>query len=157
MIEPTRGNLLAAPTEALVNAVNTVGVMGRGIALQFKRTYPTMFREYERACRAGEVKLGKMHVFDRGTRADGPRWIINFPTKGHWRAASQMRDVEAGLKDLVATIKRLDIRSFAIPALGCGAGGLDWDDVRPRIEAAFATLPEVRALVFAPEGAPRPA
>ncbi|HEY0143845.1 MAG TPA: macro domain-containing protein [Thermoanaerobaculia bacterium] len=154
MIELSNGNLLAAPVEALVNTVNTAGVMGRGIALQFKQAYPGMFRVYEAGCRAGEVVIGKMHVFDRGGLAGGPRWIINFPTKRHWRAASRIADVEAGLEDLVATVCRLGIRSIAIPPLGCGNGGLDWRDVRPRIEAAFATLPDVRVLLYPPAPAP---
>ena len=154
MIELTKGNLLEAPAEALVNTVNTAGVMGKGIALQFKQAYPQMFRAYERACKAGEVKLGKVQMFDLGGLVGGPRWIINFPTKGHWRAGSRMADVEAGLQGLVATIKRLHIRSIAVPPLGCGNGGLDWNEVRPLIEAAFADLPGVRVLVFAPGGAP---
>jgi O-acetyl-ADP-ribose deacetylase (regulator of RNase III) len=154
MIELTRGNLLEAPVEALVNTVNTAGIMGKGIALQFKQAYPPMFRDYERACKAGEVQLGKVRVFDLGGLVGGPRWIINFPTKGHWRAGSRMADIETGLRDLVATLKRLHIRSIAVPPLGCGNGGLDWNDVRPRIESAFAELPEVRVLVFPPGGAP---
>lgn len=154
MIELTKGNLLEAPAEALVNTVNTAGIMGKGIALQFKQAYPQMFRAYERDCKAGAVKLGKVQVFDLGGLVGGPRWIINFPTKGHWRAGSRMADIETGLQDLVATIKRLHIRSIAVPPLGCGNGGLDWNEVRPRIESAFAELPEVRVLVFAPGGAP---
>lgn len=154
MIELTKGNLLEAPTEALVNTVNTEGVMGKGIALQFKQAYPQMFRAYERDCKAGEVKLGKMQVYDLGGLVGGPRWIINFPTKGHWRAGSRIADIETGLNDLVATLKQLQIRSIAVPPLGCGNGGLDWRDVRPRIESAFSEVPEVRVLVFAPDGAP---
>jgi len=154
MMKLTHGNLLAAPAEALVNTVNTVGIMGRGIALQFKQAYPTMFRDYERACKAGEVTLGKVQVFDLGGLVGGPRWIINFPTKGHWRADSRMADIEAGLQDLVATIRKLRIRSIAIPPLGCGNGGLNWNEVRPRIEAALAEVPEVEALCYAPGGAP---
>lgn len=153
MTKLTQGNLLAAPAEALVNTVNTVGIMGRGIALQFKQAYPAMFRDYERACKAGELKLGKVQVFDLGGLVGGPRWIINFPTKGHWRADSRMADIEAGLKDLVATIRKLRIRSIAIPPLGCGNGGLDWNEVRPRIEAALAEVPGVEALIYAPGGA----
>ena len=154
MIELTKGNLLEAPAEALVNTVNTAGIMGKGIALQFKQAYPQMFRAYERDCKAGEVKLGKVQVFDLGGLVGGPRWIINFPTKGHWRAGSRMADIETGLRDLIATIKRLRIRSIAVPPLGCGNGGLDWDEVRPRIESAFEELPEIRVLMFAPAGAP---
>ncbi len=137
-----------------MNTVNTVGIMGKGIALQFKQAYPQMFRAYERDCKSGEVKLGKAQVFDLGGLVGGPRWIINFPTKGHWRVGSRMEDIESGLKDLVATINRLHVRSVAVPPLGCGNGGLDWNDVRPRIESAFATLPEVRVLVFTQAGAP---
>jgi O-acetyl-ADP-ribose deacetylase (regulator of RNase III) len=154
MIEITNGNLLEARVEALVNTVNTEGIMGKGIALQFKQAYPQMFRDYERASKAGEITLGTMRVFDLGGLAGGPRWIINFPTKGHWRAASRLSDVDAGLQDLVATIKRLQIRSVAVPPLGCGNGGLNWHDVRPRIESAFAELPDVRVLLYAPGGAP---
>ena len=153
MIELTKGNLLEAPAEALVNTVNTAGIMGKGIALQFKQAYPQMFRAYKRDCKAGEVKLGMVQVFDLGGLVGGPRWIINFPTKGHWRAGSRMADIETGLQDLVATIKRLHIRSIAVPPLGCGNGGLDWNEVRPRIESAFAALPEVRVL-GSPGGAP---
>lgn len=156
MIELTKGNLLEAPAEALVNTVNTAGVMGKGIALQFKQAYPTMFQDYERACKAGEVELGKMNVHHLGGLVGGPRLIINFPTKGHWRESSGLSDVDAGLKDLIATINRLDISSLAVPPLGCGNGGLDWNDVRPRIESAFAELPQVRVLLFTPGGLPRP-
>lgn len=154
MTKRTRGNLLDAPAEALVNAVNTVGVMGRGIALQFKRAYPAMFRDYERACKAGELKLGKVQVIDLGGLAGGPRWIFNFPTKGHWRADSRMEDTETGLKDLVRTVQALRIRSIAIPPLGCGNGGLDLNEVRPRIEAVLAEVPEVEALIYEPGGTP---
>ena len=154
MIKLAKGNLLQAPVEALVNTVNTAGIMGRGIALQFKQAYPRMFRAYEAACSTGDIQLGKMHVFDLGGLAGGPRWIINFPTKGHWRAKSRLKDIEAGLADLVATIKRLGICSIAIPPLGCGNGGLDWNEVRPRIEAAFAEVPAVRVLLYPPSGAP---
>lgn len=154
MIETTEGNLLNAPVEALVNTVNTVGIMGKGIALQFKQAYPQMFRAYEQACKAGEVKLGKVHVFDLGGLVGGPRWIINFPTKGHWRAGSRKSDIEAGLQDLVDTIKRLNIRSIAVPPLGCGHGGLDWAEVRPLIESTLGRLPDVRVLLFSPGATP---
>ncbi|MFA6240369.1 MAG: macro domain-containing protein [Candidatus Hydrogenedentales bacterium] len=154
MVQIVKGNLLEAPAEALVNTVNTLGVMGRGIALQFKQAYPEMFRDYERACKAGEVHLGKMHVFDLGGLAGGPHWIINFPTKGDWRRPSKMSDIEAGLVDLKAVIQNLGIRSIALPPLGCGNGGLDWNDVGPRIEAALRELAGVDILVYAPGAAP---
>lgn len=156
MIEFTEGNLLEARAEALVNTVNTQGVMGKGIALQFKQAFPLMFREYKRACAAGEVKLGKMHVVDLGVLMGGPRWIINFPTKGHWRGASKIADVEAGLTDLVRVIREAGIKSIAVPPLGCGLGGLAWEKVRPRIEAALTQVPEVKTLIFGPSGTPTP-
>lgn len=154
MIETAQGNLLQAPVEALVNTVNTEGVMGKGIALQFRQAFPDMFRAYERACKADQVELGKMDVHDLGGIGGGPRWIINFPTKGHWRARSRKADVAAGLQDLVRVIESLNIRSIALPPLGCGHGGLEWSEVRPLIEAALDPLPGVRVLVFAPGAAP---
>lgn len=155
MIETTSGDLLKAPVEALVNAINTVGVMGKGIALQFRQAYPQMFRDYARACRSGKVQLGKMHIHDLGSGlAVGPRWIINFPTKAHWREQSRLADIEAGLKDLVGVIERLQIRSVAVPALGCGLGGLNWTDVHALIDAALGKLPDVKVLVFAAAAPP---
>lgn len=154
MIEITKGNLLEAPVVALVNTVNTQGIMGKGIALQFKQAFPAMFRDYERACKAGEVRLGKVHVYDLGGLIGGPHWIINFPTKGHWRERSRLADIEVGLEDLVGTVLRLAVHSIAVPPLGCGNGGLYWSDVRPRIEAAFAQLPDVKIYLFAPSRAP---
>ena len=149
MIQMRQGDLLRADADALVNAVNTVGVMGKGIALQFKQAYPGMFNSYKAACDAGEVQVGRMHVVELG-EAVKPKWIINFPTKRHWRQPSRIEDVEAGLTALVEEVRRLGITSIALPALGCGLGGLAWEDVRPRIEAAFADLPEVRVLLFEP-------
>lgn len=153
MMEQGHGNLLAADCEALVNTVNTVGVMGKGIALQFKQAFPDNFKAYARACRAGEVQIGRTLVFATG-RLEGPRYIINFPTKRHWRQRSHLADIKAGLDDLVRQVKTLEIRSLAIPPLGCGNGGLEWSEVRPLIEAAFANFPDVRAVIYAPDGGP---
>jgi O-acetyl-ADP-ribose deacetylase (regulator of RNase III) len=150
MIQSTQGNLLEAKVEAMVNAVNTVGVMGAGIALQFRQKYPEMFKAYSQACESGAVTPGKMHVFELGNQDACPRWIINFPTKRHWREPSRLADVVAGLTDLVSQVQRLNIRSIAIPPLGCGLGGLDWDEVRPRIEKAFANIPDVQVVLFEP-------
>jgi O-acetyl-ADP-ribose deacetylase (regulator of RNase III) len=149
MIEPARGDLLAADAEALVNAVNCVGVMGKGIAAAFKRAYPAVFVAYAEACKRGEVLPGRVLVVPTGER-DGPRYVINFPTKRHWRNASLLEDIDAGLPALVDEVERLVLRSIAIPPLGCGLGGLDWADVRPRIERAFARLPDVRVLLYGP-------
>jgi O-acetyl-ADP-ribose deacetylase (regulator of RNase III) len=155
MIEIVHGNLLYANVDALVNTVNTEGVMGKGIALQFRRAYPAMFEAYLADCKAGRVKLGHMHVYDLGGLVStGPRWIINFPTKGHWKARSRLTDIQTGLADLVRTIRDLKIKSIALPPLGCGHGGLNWSDVRPMIELAFMDLPDVHALLFAPDGSP---
>lgn len=152
-IHEAHGNLLDADVDALVNTVNTVGVMGKGIALQFKRAYPAMFKAYAKAAKSGAIELGTMHVFDTGSMT-GPRFIINFPTKGHWRAKSRLADIDAGLDDLVRVIRDLDVRSVAVPPLGCGNGGLSWSRVRPLIKRKLADIPDVAILVYAPDGAP---
>lgn len=152
MIEPGKGNLLEAKVDALVNTVNTEGVMGKGLALQFKRAFPANAKAYEKACKAREVQVGKMFVFDQGLLQ--PRWIINFPTKKHWRQPSKLSYVEDGLLDLVRIVRSHKIHSVAVPPLGCGNGGLNWSDVRPRIVSAFESLKEVQVILFGPEGAP---
>jgi O-acetyl-ADP-ribose deacetylase (regulator of RNase III) len=153
MIELTQGNILKADADALVNTVNCVGFMGKGIALQFKKAYPDNFDAYHRACAAGEVQPGRMFIFELHSMLN-PKYVINFPTKRDWRAKSRYEDVESGLKALIAEVRRLGIRSIAVPPLGCGLGGLDWRKVRPMIEQAFAQLPKVRVLLFEPAGAP---
>jgi O-acetyl-ADP-ribose deacetylase (regulator of RNase III) len=155
MIQEAHGNLLDAEADALVNTVNTVGVMGKGIALQFKRAFPENYKAYKRACDQGALRLGRMFIWDAGALAgDGPRYIINFPTKKHWRSKSSLSDIRAGLDDLVRQLKDLSIRSVAVPPLGCGHGGLRWEEVRPVIESAFDQVPDVQVLLFPPEGAP---
>jgi O-acetyl-ADP-ribose deacetylase (regulator of RNase III) len=155
MIEYTQGDILQADAEALVNTVNCVGVMGRGIALHFKSAYPANFKAYAAACKRGDVQPGRMFVHDTGQLA--PRWIINFPTKRHWRAKSRIEDIEAGMDALVNEITARGIGSIAIPPLGSGLGGLAWRDVRPVIEARLADLPEVRAIVYEPGGSAKEA
>ena len=153
-IHLARGDLLKqTDVDAIVNTVNCVGVMGKGIALQFKNKWPDNFAAYQAACKAGEVRPGRMMVFDAGAYAQ-PHFIINFPTKDHWRGKSKLSFIEDGLRDLVARIKALGIRSLALPPLGCGNGGLDWAQVRPLIEEAFAALPEVELRLFEPGSAP---
>jgi O-acetyl-ADP-ribose deacetylase (regulator of RNase III) len=153
MVELTKGNILDADVNALVNTVNTVGVMGKGIALQFKQAFPRNYELYQRACERGEVVPGKMFVVPTN-RLSNPKFIVNFPTKRHWKGKSRMEDITAGLVDLVRVIRRENIHSIAIPPLGCGNGGLDWDEVRPKIVSALSVLPDVNVLVFTPEGAP---
>lgn len=148
------GNLLDADVDALVNTVNTVGVMGKGVALQFKRAYPLNFEAYRAAVDRGEVGLGRVFVHETG-RVEGPRLIINFPTKRHWRAKSRLADIEAGLADLRRVLREEDVKSVALPALGCGLGGLEWAQVRPLIESALDGL-DARVVVYEPQAAPAP-
>lgn len=153
MIEYKTGNILEEDAEALVNTVNCVGHMGRGIALQFKKAWPENFRAYAAACRREEVRPGKMFVFETGLLTN-PRYIINFPTKRHWRGKSRIEDIEAGLEALVAEIRQRGIRSIALPPLGSGLGGLDWQEVRAHIEQTLRALSAVRIVVFEPAGTP---
>ena len=155
MIKKIKGDLLSANVQALVNTVNTVGVMGRGVALQFKRTFPENFKSYKKACDDGKVQLGKMFIFDLGG-LQNPRYIINFPTKKHWRGKSQHEYIESGLESLRNEIQRLGIESIALPPLGCGLGGLDWNQVYRHIQDCLGSLPNVEILVFEPDGPPLP-
>ena len=149
MIHFTKGNLLEAETDALVNTVNTVGVMGKGIALMLKERFPENMAAYASACKRGDVVTGKMFVTDTGELM-GPKWIINFPTKQHWRSPSKMEWIENGLIDLRNIIIKKQIRSIAIPPLGAGHGGLKWQDVKPVIEQALTGLDDVEILVYEP-------
>jgi len=151
MIELGTGSLLDADVEAVVNTVNTVGVMGKGLALQFKKAFPEAAAAYERACKTGEVQIGRMLVIPR---LAAPRFIINFPTKKHWRQPSKLEYVRTGLLDLAEQVRKLQIRSLAIPPLGCGNGGLDWAEVRPLILRCFESMPDVRVVLFEPQTSP---
>ena len=154
MIELARGNLLEADAEALVNTVNCIGYMGKGIALQFKQAFPANFDDYQKACKADQVKPGRMFIHQTG-KMFHPKYIINFPTKRHWRGKSRLEDIRSGLVALVDDVKRLGIRSIAVPPLGCGLGGLDWMTVRRMIEDAFRKVPEVSVLLYEPVGTPK--
>lgn len=153
MIEYRIGDILKADAEALVNTVNCVGAMGRGIALQFKNSFPENFKAYKAACNREEVQPGRMFVFETGTLTN-PKFIINFPTKRHWRGKSRMEDIESGLKALTEEIQRLGIHSIAIPPLGSGLGGLNWTDVRKRIEAELHGISDIQVIIFEPNSAP---
>lgn len=154
MIKYKTGNILAEDAEALVNTVNCVGVMGRGIALQFKNAFPENFKAYAAACKKEEVQPGRMFVFETN-RLTNPRFIVNFPTKRHWRGKSRIEDIESGLKALAEEISKRNIKSIAIPPLGSGLGGLNWSHVRQRIEDALRCYDDVKIIIFSPKGAPK--
>jgi len=143
-----RGSLFDSDAEALVNTVNTQGVMGKGIALEFKKRFPANYEFYRQACEHGQVQIGKMLVFP--TQSLQPQYIINFPTKQHWRGRSRLEYIQRGLQDLVCVVQQWEIRSIALPPLGCGHGGLRWEQVKPLIEQAFASLPDVEVQVYEP-------
>ena len=155
MIEKQRGNLLEADVEALVNTVNTVGVMGKGIALQFKKAFPKNFNAYKQACDTGQLEPGKMFVFHTNSLRN-PKYIINFPTKKHWKEKSRIEFIVSGLNSLLEEIRLLGITSIAIPPLGCGHGGLLWSEVCPLINQAFEKVPHIKTIIFEPAGAPAP-
>ena len=149
MIKFKTGDILTEDTEALVNTVNCVGTMGRGLALQFKKAFPENFKSYAVACKQKEVEPGQMFVYETG-RLTNPRYIINFPTKRHWREKSRMEDIDAGLIALAEEIRSHNIQSIAIPPLGSGLGGLDWFEVRPRIEKMLEQFGGMKAIVLEP-------
>ncbi|MBL4775989.1 MAG: macro domain-containing protein [Mariprofundus sp.] len=148
------GDIFTEEAQAIVNTVNCVGVMGRGIALQFKKRFPENFKAYETACKQKKVVPGKMFVYQT-TSLIHPKYIINFPTKRHWRGASRIEDIEAGLENLTEVMTKLNIKSIALPPLGTGLGGLSWNDVRARIENRLSKLSDVEIIVFEPKGAPQ--
>ena len=149
MITYTQGNLLDAPVEALVNTVNTVGVMGKGIALMFKERFPQNMQAYALACKQQQVVTGKMFITETADLME-PRWIVNFPTKQHWRARSRMEWIEDGLQDLRRFLIEEKVQSIAIPALGAGNGGLSWQEVKIRIESALSDLQGINILIYEP-------
>lgn len=145
------GNLLLSPRQTLTNTVNCVGVMGKGIALEFKRRYPEMFADYVKRCDRGEVVPGRPYVYPVGERL-----ICNFPTKQHWRGGSRLEWVRDGLEVLSGQAEAWGITSLALPPLGCGHGGLDWEDVLPLLREHLDPLP-MNIDVYVPSGiAPDP-
>jgi len=149
MIEELNGDLLQAKAEALVNPVNCVGTMGKGLALQFRGEFTENYDLYREACNRGEVRIGEMFVYETHFTVL-PKYIINFPTKQHWRQPSEMSFIKSGLEALVRTLRDRRIKSVALPRLGCGNGGLDWKIVKPLIFAALEPLPKVRVLLYSP-------
>lgn len=153
MIHAKFGDILAADAEAIVNTVNCVGVMGKGIALQFKMKYPENYKIYKKTCDQGRMMVGKVLFFEQNTTSN-PRYIVNFPTKRHWKGKSTIQDISKGLDSLISEVKRLEIKSIAIPALGSGLGGLDWLQVKSIIIDAFSQLPDVDVLLYEPHYSP---
>lgn len=153
MIEFKKGDIFEENVEALVNTVNCVGVMGRGIALQFKKKFPDNFKAYAKVCKRNELVPGQMFVF-KTQRLMNPRYVINFPTKRHWRGKSRLEDIDAGLDALVVVLKKYKIRSVGVPPLGSGLGGLDWNTVKGMIQQKLGYLADVHVTVLEPMGAP---
>ncbi len=149
MFDLVQGDLLTAKADALVNTVNTDGIMGKGIALQFRKAYPNNYKAYKKACEKGELRPGRMFIYYCGFVAE-PRYIINFPTKRHWRSKSNIEDIRSGLQALVSEVRHLGITSVAVPPLGCGLGGLCWNEVKGLMRSAFDQLPDVHWLVYEP-------
>ena len=153
MISLKHGDILSADAEAIVNTVNCVGIMGKGIALQFKMKYPENYRFYKTICDQGSMLIGKVLVFKQQSN-DNPKYIINFPTKRHWKGRSTIQDINKGLFSLLTEIKKLKIKSIAIPALGSGLGGLDWQQVKSIIIDTFSSTPEVDVWLYEPHYSP---
>lgn len=149
MIICKQGDLLQSDTEALVNTVNCVGVMGRGVALQFKKAFPENYKYYENACQQGQMRIGQVLVF-KMQHKNPPQYIINFPTKRHWRNKSRIEDLKKGLISLKFEIIRYKIKSIAIPPLGCGLGGLEWTNVKPLILDTLSGLDDVEIILYEP-------
>ena len=149
MIHYTNGNILESNAQALVNTVNTLGVMGKGIALQFKRAYPNNFYAYQKACKQGDIAIGKLFVTKEYNLNSGEKIIINFPTKNDWRKSSEYSYVENGLDNLVQIISQHNIHSVALPPLGAGNGGLEWEKVKKIIEQKLSDL-DVEITVYEP-------
>ena len=145
MVNLVIGNLFDSETQTLVNAVNCAGVMGKGIALAFKRRYPAMFADYAARCKDGRVRMGEPYLY----RGSAPPYILNFPTKNHWRSAARLEDIVAGLAYLEEHYRAWGITSLAIPALGCGAGQLAWDVVGPVLQEALGRL-DIPVELYAP-------
>ena len=149
MILYKKGNLLESEAEALVNTVNTVGVMGKGIALMFKERFPANMSAYAKACKEKKVQTGKMFITETGELLK-PRWIVNFPTKQHWRNPSRIPWIVEGLEDLRRFLIKERVSSIAIPPLGAGNGGLDWEEVKALIIQSLGDLEGVDIFLYEP-------
>lgn len=146
MVTFVRGDIFQSPAQVLTNAVNCVGIMGKGIALEFKNRFPKMVMDYKAKCDNREVAIGKPYLWE-----DDTSQILNFPTKKHWRDPSRMQDIEEGLKHFATSYERMGIQSIAMPALGCGLGGLDWADVKVLIIKYLGDIPDLDVYVYEPQ------
>jgi O-acetyl-ADP-ribose deacetylase (regulator of RNase III) len=149
MIHYIKANILESEAQALVNTVNTVGVMGKGIALQFKKAYPNNFKAYQKACKQKDIAIGKLFIFRDSNLYSGEKIIINFPTKNDWRNPSEYSFIETGLDDLVRIIEKYQLKNVAIPPLGAGNGGLEWEKVKRIIEQKLNSL-DIDIFVYEP-------
>jgi O-acetyl-ADP-ribose deacetylase (regulator of RNase III) len=141
-----KGNIFQSPAQVLTNPVNCVGIMGKGVAIEFKNRFPQLFSDYQQRCAKGQVIPGKPYLWE-----DDSNQILNFPTKRHWRDKSLLQDIEDGLKHLASSYEQLGIQSIAMPALGCGLGGLKWSDVQPLIEKHLGGIPDLDVYVYEPQ------
>ncbi len=148
MVTYTEGNIFESSAQVITNPINCVGVMGKGLALQFKQKYPQMFADYKARCAKREVKLGEPYLWD-----DEYVQILNFPTKDQWQQKSKLSYIEDGLKFIAENYTLLGIHSLALPPLGCGLGGLSWDEVQPLIEKYLGPLADLEVYVYVPKGA----
>lgn len=148
MVTFVKGDIFKSPAQVLTNAVNCVGVMGKGVALEFKNRYPLMFDDYKSRCDQGKVKPGQPYLWE-----DDSAQILNFPTKRHWKDNSLLQDIEDGLKHLASSYEQMGIQSIAMPALGCGLGGLKWSEVQSLIVKYFGSIPDLDVYVYEPHGA----
>lgn len=145
MVTFVKGDIFKSPSQVLTNVVNCVGVMGKGVALEFKSRYPQMFYDYKAKCAQGNVKPGHPYLWE-----DDSAQVLNFPTKRHWRDQSLIHDVDAGLRYLADSYDSMGIQSIAMPALGCGLGGLSWSDVKPLIVKHLGAIPDLDVYVYEP-------
>ncbi len=148
MVTFVKGDIFKSTAQVITNAVNCVGVMGKGVALEFKNRYPQMFNDYKTKCDQNDVKPGQPYLWE-----DDTVQVLNFPTKRHWRDNSLLQDVEYGLKYLACSYEQMGIQSIAMPALGCGLGGLQWSEVQPLIVKHLGALPDLDVYVYEPQNA----
>jgi len=149
MIRIVDGNIFEADTQGIVNPVNCVGVMGAGLAKRFANFYPEMEAEYKTACNEGKLAPGKIFVWVIDTY-DELLYIFNLPTKEHWKDPSKMEYIRKGIAELIRTMDKHEVHSVAIPALGCGLGGLNWDDVSKEIVKQFQRKPDKTVWLYPP-------